>query len=86
MKNRALYTLLFITFLTFPVFHTIVMAQSGSQKMHDLLTAFGESGEFNVKKGFGSDIDDTKEAYNRSFYFNEVYTTDLTQVSNPFLP
>ena len=50
MKNRALYTLLFITFLTFPVFHTIVMAQSGSQKMHDLLTAFGESGEFNVKK------------------------------------
>ena len=83
MKNRALYTLLFITFLTFPVFHTIVMAQSGSQKMHDLLTAFGESGEFNVKRGFGSDIDDTKEAYNRSFYFNEVYTTDLTQVSNP---
>ena len=43
---------------------TMALGVNASQKMHDLLTAFGESGEFNVKKGFGSDIDDTKEAFN----------------------
>lgn len=46
------------------------LAQSGAQRMHDLLTAFAESGEYNVKKS-------DESPNRRSFYFTEVWGTDL---------
>lgn len=67
MKNRIVIA--FVALLT----AVEMAAQTGSQKMHDLLTAFGESGEYNVKKG--------EEGPNqRSFFFTEVWGTDIKQL------
>lgn len=79
MKNNLFFVLLLVCLL-FPF--STVKAQSGSQKMHDLLTAFSTSGEHHVQptKVYPGD---SNEDYWRSFSFAEVWTTDLSQVSDP---
>ena len=49
-------------------------AQTGAQKMHDLLTAFAKSGEHHVQ------VVKDQEGF-RSVYFTEVWATDLIQAS-----
>lgn len=87
MKNKNIITLLFVC-LQFPF--CTAMAQSASLKMHDLLTAFSESGEHHVKpvehyvKHVNeSNFNEADKDYRRTFYFSEVWTTDLSQVSDP---
>ncbi|MBQ6064788.1 MAG: AhpC/TSA family protein [Prevotella sp.] len=67
MKNRI--TTLIMALLAM----TVANAQTSSQKMHDLLTAFGESGEHHVQKASENDN-------KRSFYFSEVWVSNLAEI------
>ena len=80
MKNKTFFILVFVGILQMSFTTLTVTAQTAAQKMHDLLIAFVESGEHNVNKVHGPK--DEGKGENR-FYFTEVWTTDLSQVSDP---
>ena len=80
MKNKTIFILVFVGSLQLSFITLTATAQTAAQKMHDLLTAFVESGEHNVNKVFGTEDEGQGE---KRYYFTEVWTTDLSQVSNP---
>lgn len=67
MKNRT------ITLMATLLAMTTASAQTNAQKMHDLLTAFGESNEYHIQK--------VKDKENeRSYFFTDVWSIDLSKI------